>query len=360
MIAIVNNFHPFSGIGKYSFNLFEQLRRDGQNVKMLYLESKDNVLKEQMEGVKKIKQAGSLPVYNKTYSSYYYFPKKIPDGYDLYHFTSQFLARGCKFKKPSVVTHMDVAPLIFPKEYPLLMRKYFRKAMQHYKSAEAVFTISQAAKDELIEMKIVEEDKIYPIPLGFDQLIYKPGSKETARKELGIAPESKIILNIGSEEPRKNIPVLLQAAKKVSKNVEDLIVLRVGGTNKDYDEMKKGLNILHFNGIDEDKMPLFYQAADVFMFPATYEGGFAYPPIEAMACGNPTIVSDELKLFKKGVMIANASSADEFAAFAEKILLDKKENAKQSASALKEAQSFTLAKEAEEKLKVYKKVAKGI
>jgi len=45
-----------------------------------------------------------------------------------------------------------------------------------------------------------------------------------------------------------------------------------------------------------------YADPDAFVFPSIYEGGFAYPPLEAMACGIPTIITKELILFENHVM----------------------------------------------------------
>jgi glycosyltransferase involved in cell wall biosynthesis len=43
--------------------------------------------------------------------------------------------------------------------------------------------------------------------------------------------------------------------------------------------------------IDDEELPLWYNSASVFVFPSLYEG-FGLPPLEAMACGLPTIVSN--------------------------------------------------------------------
>ena len=143
--------------------------------------------------------------------------------------------------------------------------------------------------------------------LGSDgkPVIYTPKQKSKAREKLGIDQEKKVVLNIGSEEPRKNIPTLLGAMHELQKSFDDIMLVRVGGKESRYDKSKQGIEIKHLSHLEENEMPWVYSAADVFVFPATYEGGFAYPPLEAMACGIPTIVGKELELFENAATIAD-------------------------------------------------------
>mgnify|MGYP001593241463 CR=1 FL=1 len=221
MIGLVNNFAPKTGIGKYSFNLFEQAKKT-IDMEMIYLESKDNKIPEST-GIKKIKQPFNFPVFNKSISWYFYFPKKIPSGYKLYHLSSQFLAKTAKFRKPCIVTHMDLAPLLFPKDYPFITRVLLSKTLQYYSDMEKIITISENAKNELVKMGFAEKEKVTAIPLGFDPKIFKPKDKQESRRELNLPLEKKIILNIGSEEPRKNIPCLLKACHLLKKENESLL-----------------------------------------------------------------------------------------------------------------------------------------
>jgi len=354
MIGLVNNFAPKTGIGKYSFNLFEKAKNLTE-IEMVYLESKDNKIPETKK-VKKVVQSFNLPVFNKSFSWYYFFPLRIPEGYSLYHLSSQYLARIVEFKSPCIVTHMDLAPIIFPKEYPFITRFLLKKVLPFYKKMEKILTISESAKKELIEKGFADEDKVTAISLGFDENIFKPINKESARKKLGLPLQRKIILNVGSEEPRKNIPCLLSICSELEKESKETMLIRVGNRNSQYDSQKKKLNIKEFNKIPEEQLSLFYSAADLFFFPATYEGGFAYPPLEAMACGTPTIVGNELELFGEGAKVIDVSDYGKLLDSAKKILFDEKEAKKMSIKALNASKEFTLDKEAKKTVNVYKEV----
>lgn len=148
-VAIVNNFHPMTGIGKFAFNMLKQGLKENKPIEMIYCESKDNKIPE-MDGVVKIKQKLHYPVGNRTLAAYYYFPPRIPKGYGLYHVSSQYLARVALFRKPCIITHMDLAPLMLPKEYSFFLRYFFKKCLKCYGHADMILTISDQARTELL------------------------------------------------------------------------------------------------------------------------------------------------------------------------------------------------------------------
>ncbi|MFH1663565.1 MAG: glycosyltransferase family 1 protein [archaeon] len=351
----MNNFAPKTGIGKYSFNLLESVS-DSVEIEMLYLESKDNRITEPNNKIKKITQQFSFPVFNKSLSWYYFFPSRIPKGYSLYHLSSQFLARTAEFRKPCIITHMDLAPVLFPKEYPFLTSFLAKKVLSFYSKMDKILTISEKAKKELIDFLGIEKEKVVSIPLGFDERIFFPVNKAEARKKLNLPLDKKIILNIGSEEPRKNIPCLLNACKKLEIELKNTLLLRIGNRNPEYDSLKKGMNLTELNKVPEKLLQLYYSAADLFIFPATYEGGFAFPPLEAMACGTPTIVGEELELFKEGAVITDVSDFNKVFDSAKKILLNESLAVKMSQKAITASKQFTLKEEARKTTEVYNEV----
>jgi len=352
-IAIINNYQPHIGIGKYCFNLFEKLRILKKDVDMIYLESKDNPYPES-GGIVKVKQGFNLPALNKTFSWYYYFPPRLPRGYDLYHVSSQYLARIAKFRRPCIVTHMDTAPLLF--KYPVHLRFFVKRVMKYYRQADRIIAISEKSKAELAGLNIIPEEMITAINLGYDERVYKPASRERCRERLGLPKDKKIILYVGSEEERKNVPTLLKALRLLKKQSIDFMFIRIGGTDPANGPLKAGLDVRHYHGIPESDMPLFYNSADVFVFPATYEGGIAYPPLEAMACGTPTVVTDELDVFKDGTVTMKPHDSAALAKIILSILTEPDVHNKLSKAALETAARFTLTKEVTETYRVYEDV----
>jgi len=357
MIAIANNFHPATGIGKYAFSLLQAFQKKGKRAEMVYFESKDNTITG-MDGVKKVRQSMGYPIANRTLSAYYTFPKKVPGGYDIYHASSQYLARLAKFRGPCIITHHDVAPLMFPSEYPLVMKYFVKKMIGFYGKAERIIAISESSKTDLLRFTPVPEDKISVILHGVDNMLYTPMDKHSCRKKLGLPKEKKIVLHVGSEEPRKNMPLLFESQKMVQDSMNgDVLLVRVGDKRPEYEMQRKGIETKYFSGIPEGQMPLFYNSADVFVFPSIYEG-FGLPVTEAMACGVPAIVSSSLYTFKAGAVMLKSDNCDELSGNILSILLKPPVSRKLSRRSLEASKNFTLKKEAEQTWNIYQEVAR--
>jgi glycosyltransferase involved in cell wall biosynthesis len=119
------------------------------------------------------------------------------------------------------------------------------------------------------------------------------------RRRAGL-PE-QFILFIGTLEPRKNVPTLLEAYARIASETNVPLILG-GGKGWLYDEIfakAEQLNLgdrIRFAGfIDDADLPLWYAAATVFTLPSLYEG-FGIPLIEAMACGTPVVASTSSSL----------------------------------------------------------------
>ncbi len=142
---------------------------------------------------------------------------------------------------------------------------------------------------------------VYP---GVDAA-YKPlpVDEVTAFRQEKQLPE-RFLLHVGTLQPRKNIPVLLEAFARATtrshalRGNELLHLVLVGGKGWLFDEIFRRIEELgiqkrvHFTGyVPDDELPLWYNAALAFVFPSVYEG-FGMPVVEAMACGTPVIASN--------------------------------------------------------------------
>jgi len=107
-----------------------------------------------------------------------------------------------------------------------------------------------------------------------------------------------IILFVGTLEPRKNVERLVRAyARLRGMGITEHRLVLAGGTGWRYQGVYRVIEELGLQGdvllpgyIPSAELPLWYAAADLFVYPSLYEG-FGLPVLEALACGVPTIAS---------------------------------------------------------------------
>ena len=108
---------------------------------------------------------------------------------------------------------------------------------------------------------------------------------------------------------------------------------------------------------DED-LPHLYRASDAFAYPSLYEG-FGFPPLEAMACGTPTLVSDAPPMphnVGDAALVVPAKDVDAWAFAIHRILTDTTLRAELRAKGPVQASRFTWESTAEQTLRVYRDV----
>jgi D-inositol-3-phosphate glycosyltransferase len=154
-------------------------------------------------------------------------------------------------------------------------------------------------KDYLINYYNASPETISIIPCGVNLDIFRIIEKEIARNSLGFNGEG-IILFVGRIVPIKGIDKLLMALNHLE-NIERLRLLVIGGDKNCQDEvnrlrrLSKSLKIessVTFLGlVEQEKLPYFYSAADVCVFPSHYES-FGLVALESLACGTPVVATD--------------------------------------------------------------------
>jgi len=165
--------------------------------------------------------------------------------------------------------------------------------------SDKIIAVSHSTKKDLMEKYNLKRDKIKVVYSGISDLVFRPpeGDLELFRKENNLP--NKFILFLGKLEPRKNISGLMEAFSllKNSKEFENLNLVIVGSPGwlykNIYHEAKNSKyknNIIFKNYIKDEDRKFYYSLASVFIYPSFFEG-FGFPPLEAMACGTPVVVS---------------------------------------------------------------------
>ena len=177
-----------------------------------------------------------------------------------------------------------------------------------------------------------------------------------------------IVLYVGSDHPRKNLGVALEAFARLQKGRPDAVFLKVGSpglpagreaTLEKIDKLGIREAIRFVGAVEEEKLNQLYSLADVFVYPSKFEG-FGLPPLQAMAAGTPVICSNATSLPEVVGEAAIMHDADDVNGFAEslkKIVTDKELAQSLRENGLERVQQFSWTEAVERVAEVYKKIA---
>jgi glycosyltransferase involved in cell wall biosynthesis len=201
----------------------------------------------------------------------------------------------------SVVTLHDLAFMLYPATHTLASRAYYAATGESVRRAERVIAVSQRTASDAVRLLGVEPARIRVVheaaAPGFSPC--PPDQLAPLAKRLGFDadPGRPYVLFVGTLEPRKNVPLLLEAFARLRRRL-DAQLLVVGGRGW-LDEpifaahARSGVgDAARFLGsLDEQDLAVLYSHAGVFALPSVYEG-FGLPVLEAMACGAPVVCSN--------------------------------------------------------------------
>lgn len=220
---------------------------------------------------------------------------------DIYHVPQNGLGLPKEKNCSYVITLHDVIPYVLPETCSKTYLKTFMEEMDAIlRLTDRIITVSQYSKKDIHQVLGFPMDRIHVTPLA-PEAQYQPLNKEQCKAFLknryGI--DRDFILYIGGINPRKNIGMLMDAFSRCKSKLSKDYALVIGGKlGRSYESLKQRCDFLSltrdvlFPGyIPLEELPLFYNGTSLFVYPSVYEG-FGLPPLEAMACGTPTICSN--------------------------------------------------------------------
>ncbi|MFN8513118.1 MAG: glycosyltransferase family 1 protein [Thermomicrobiales bacterium] len=268
------------------------------------------------------------------------------------------LAAPCR----GVITIHDLAFLAHPEAFNAAKRRYLTvmTALSARRSAR-VIAVSHFTRLEVIRRLGIAPSKVAVVHNAADPTFAPRPADEIARFRAAHDLPARFILSVGTLEPRKNLTGLLDAFAKLAADTDaDLVI--VGGQGWLYDDALARVAALGLAGrvrfaghVPDGDLPLWYNAAAAFVYPSLYEG-FGLPPLEALACGTPTITSAAASLPEvvgEAAILVEPRDPDAIAAALRQVLTDPSLRARLSAAGPPRAATFTWARTAAATRAVY-------
>ena len=233
--------------------------------------------------------------------------------------------------------------------------------------ADHLIAVSEATRRDLIDQLGISPELITVVYEGVDTARFRPS---------GTRPRTDpYVLYVGSEQPRKNLPALLRAFAEVKRDPElrRLRLVKVGApqsgdalsgpelrerTRQVVAELRLDDDVVFTGHVPDEELAAYYTHAECLVLPSLYEG-FGFPPLEAMACGCPVIVSAAGSLPEvagDAALLIDPRSVDDLARTLYVVLTDPALRADLRRRGAKRAGAFTWARTAQRTLEVYERV----
>ena len=219
---------------------------------------------------------------------------------DVVHSPS-FLMPIYRGRQKHVLTVHDMTFFSLPNVHTRLRRsRMFRQAiLRSIGRTNRVIVPSAVTKADILGLlPRLDPDRVHVIPHGVSSDFRPRRAEDLEETASRLRLPARYILHVGTIEPRKNLSLLVEAYQQLLRSApipEDLVL--AGRLGWDYEPLLRTIDTadlrerVHLIGyVDRGDLPRLYAGARLFVCPSLYEG-FGFPPIEAMACGVPTIAS---------------------------------------------------------------------
>ena len=281
---------------------------------------------------------------------------------EIHHLASQNLAAALWLRRPRgrvVVTVHDIIPFLV-RDQPALSsyrtaadRAFDRLALGGLRRAAALICVSHYTRQSLVDQLGLDPARLTVVYLGIDHQHFRPQPPDDAIYErYDLQPGRPYVIYVGSEDPRKNLPALLQALALLRETLPAAELLKVGRAHSAPERARlqslaSDLGIAGairwLDDVPEADLPPLYSLAAACVLPSWYEG-FGFPVLEAMACGTPVIAaatSSLVEIVGSAGLTFDPHAPAELAAQLAAILAAPEQAAELRARGLAHAASFT-------------------
>ncbi len=195
------------------------------------------------------------------------------------------------------VTIHDLAVLEHPEWFAPGFALWYRLLLPPLvRRARRVLTVSRDTRARLVRRFGLDPAAVAVIPGGVDHDQFHPmDEKRVAELRTRFGLPERYLLFVGSREPRKNLPRLVEAWETVARAFPGVALVIGGGAGANFAVTRASHagtapRVCWLGTVDEADLPGLYAGATVFVYPSLDEG-FGLPVLEAMACGAPVIAT---------------------------------------------------------------------
>jgi glycosyltransferase involved in cell wall biosynthesis len=258
----------------------------------------------------------------------------------------------------------------FPRRTALLLRFLLSRSA---KSSAAIITVSENSRQDLVRICGVPQSKVHVVYEGYDRALFHCAPPESSSLQQLLARfgiTRPYILHHGAIQPRKNLPRLIEAYCRIlARNPKlDMDLVLAGPLAWQHQETVNAAkagnddrsHIVLTGALNDHDLSLMLRGAVLEVIPSLYEG-FCLPMVEAMACGIPTIASNNscLPEISGGALrYFDPYSVEDMAACMEEVLLSRDLQSEIAGRGRERAEKFSWDLCAEETLGVVETVAR--
>lgn len=315
----------------------------------------------------------------KYYERYWRYPRSLQQvDADIFHVIDHsdgYLGYWLNFyRKQNVVTCHDLINLTQPESFkgrarfPMISLSAWKFAVQGMKTADHVIAVSSHTKKDTVEQLAISPPKITVVPNAVDPIfrLLPQAHTDPFREQMGLKPGTIGLLNVGSNNARKNVLMVLKVLASLKSRGLSAQFWKVGA---DFDQEQQTYIKTHqleacttyLGQPDEDELVRIYNAADILVAPSLYEG-FGLTLLESMACGTPVVAANVTAIPEvvgdAGVLV-NPLDVDAIATAVQALSHDLQQRQVLIDRGLERVKQFTWEKTAEQVASIYERVLHG-
>ena len=222
-----------------------------------------------------------------------------------------------------------------------------RNKIELVDAVKGVISVSSENKRKCVNFGLARAQDIVVLPNCVDDTLFHPSDGAALRKELGIKDTDFFILFVGGFIARKGPDRLSQAIDHI--NDSRIKVAFIGKPMAGDVVMPSCKGIVYQGPLEHDMLPLYFNAADVFVLP-TQKEGCSNAIVEALACGTPVISANlpfnEDILNEFNSIMVNPDNVEEIAAAITTLLVNKELFEKKKKYVVSQSHNYSIVRRA--------------